>query len=358
MLPFFCSCQKAWLSRSRGPEFHGLQHRLADRCFRPHAVVLQVAVAVLVDQDAAFAAAALGQQDAGAGQSGRVVLHELHVLQRHAGPVGHGHAVAGLDRAVGGEGKHLAGATGGQHDGRRLEAEEPPAAHFHRHHAAAAAVLVQQFEGEELVESLDRRELHGGLEQRVQDVEAALVGGVPGAFLFHAAERPHGDRAVVLAAPGAAPVLQLHQFERRLLDEVLHHVLVAQPVAAADGVVEVHLQRIVGALDAGRAALGCAGVAAHRVDLGDQRDLQVRVGLGNGDRRPEAGAAGADDDHISVDGFHRFASELVCPGGGYQPEIVVGGAFAQQQHIGQRIRVPRRPGPSRGSSARRFRPPA
>jgi hypothetical protein len=69
----------------------------------PHAVVLQEAAAVLVQQHAALAAAGLGEQRAGAGQAGRVVLHELHVLQRHAGAVGERHAVARLDRAVGGE---------------------------------------------------------------------------------------------------------------------------------------------------------------------------------------------------------------------------------------------------------------
>src|SRR4029450_9463862 len=37
-------------------------------------------------------------QDAGERQAGRVVLDELHVLERRAGPVGQRHPVAGLDR--------------------------------------------------------------------------------------------------------------------------------------------------------------------------------------------------------------------------------------------------------------------
>ena len=136
----------------------------------------------------------------------------------------------------------MAAASGGHDHHGRVELEKPPAAHLHRDHAAADAVAVQQVEREKLVEAPDRRKLQRGLEQRVQDVEATLVGRVPGALFLHAAERPHGHRAVVFAAPGAAPMLQLHQFARRLADEVFDHFLVAQPVATADGVVEMHLE--------------------------------------------------------------------------------------------------------------------
>ncbi len=99
-------------------------------------------------------------------------------------------------------------------------------------------------------------------------------------------------------------MLQLHQFQRRLLDEMFHDILVAEPVAAAHRVVEVHLEGVVGAFDARGAALGGTGVAAHRVDLGNQGDLQFRVGFGNRDRRTQAGPAGPDNDNISLDAFH------------------------------------------------------
>ena len=61
-------------------------HRLVARrgLGRPEAVVLQIAVASLVEQESPFAAAGLGKQQAGARHAGRVVLHELHVTQRHA----------------------------------------------------------------------------------------------------------------------------------------------------------------------------------------------------------------------------------------------------------------------------------
>ena len=54
--------------------------------------------------------------------------------------------------------------------------------------------------------------------------------------------------AVRLAAPGTAPMLQAQQLLRGLLDERLHGVLVAQPIAAGDGVVGVLVEAVVGAM--------------------------------------------------------------------------------------------------------------
>jgi hypothetical protein len=76
----------------------------------------------------------------------------------------------------------------------------------------------------------------------VQDVESALVGRKPGALDFHPAERPHVDVAVRLAAPGTAPVLELHHFFGAVRDEIIDDVLVAEPIAARDGIVEMVLE--------------------------------------------------------------------------------------------------------------------
>ena len=72
----------------------------------------------------------------------------------------------------------------------------------------------------------------------MQHVEAGLVGGEPRALDLHAAEEAHVDVPVVLAAPRAAPMLELRHLLGAMGDEVLDHVLVAQPVAAADGIVD------------------------------------------------------------------------------------------------------------------------
>src|SRR5205085_9781465 len=92
-------------------------------------------------------------------------------------------------------------------------------------HALAAPVLDDQRRDEELVAALDLGELERCLEDRVQHVEAALVGGEAGAPGGHAAERTDADGAVRLAAPRAAPVLELPDLERRLPDEHVHDVL-------------------------------------------------------------------------------------------------------------------------------------
>ena len=177
---------------------------------------------------------------------------------------------------------------------------------FDRHHALRAAVLDHQVDAEVLVEALDRRVLDRGLEQRVQHVEAGLVGGEPGALDLHAAEGAHVGVAVVAAAPRAAPVLDLHHLFVRVRDEVLDHVLLAQPVAARHGVVEMMLQAVVRLRDRGRAAFGRHRVAAHRIDLGNERDCERRVRLGHRDGRAQTRAAGTDDRYIGLEDFqHR-----------------------------------------------------
>jgi hypothetical protein len=116
--------------RLREPVARAQFHRLGARpgVGRAQAVVLQVAVAMAVDEDGAFAAAAFGDQDAGARQGGRVVLHELHVAQRHAVAEGQRHAVAGDDAGVGVLPVHPAGAAGGQDDGAAAERTMAPLA--------------------------------------------------------------------------------------------------------------------------------------------------------------------------------------------------------------------------------------
>ena len=93
-------------------------------------------------------------------------------------------------------------------------------------------------------------------------------------------------------------MLELQQLPRRLGHEGLDGVLVAQPVAAGDGVVGVFVQGVVFASDAGRAALGRNRVAAHRVHLGDDRHAQVRISLRYRDCGAQTRAAAADHDDV------------------------------------------------------------
>ena len=284
------------------PKLHVFVARLG--LGRPQPVILQIAIAILVEQEGAFAAAGLGDQNAGAGQAGRMVLNELHVAQRHAVPVGQRHAVAGHDAAIGVLSEHAAGAAGGDHHGARMDGGEFPGRQRQHHRTLDAAVIDQQIDAEILIEALDGRELGRSLEQGVENMEAAAVSGEPGALDLHAAEGAHIDVAIGLAAPWTAPMLELHHLARAMLDEIFDDVLFAQPVAAGDRVIEMVVEAVMGLHHAGRAAFRRHRVAAHRIDLRDQRDGQIRGGLGGGDRGPQAGTASTEDQDISIKMLH------------------------------------------------------
>ena len=93
-------------------------------------------------------------------------------------------------------------------------------------------------------------------------------------------------------------MLEPEQFAWRLVDERLDCVLVAQPVAAGDGVVGVLVETVVIGGDTGCAALGGHRVAAHRIDLRNDRHPQPRIGLGYRDGGAQTGAAAPDHHYV------------------------------------------------------------
>src|SRR5690606_36449717 len=76
-------------------------------------VAFHEALAVVVAEDAALAAGALGDEDAEAVEARRVELDELHVLEREARAQGDRHAVAGAGVRVRGRLEGAAVAAGG-----------------------------------------------------------------------------------------------------------------------------------------------------------------------------------------------------------------------------------------------------
>src|SRR5579864_9157049 len=150
----------------------------------------------------------------------------------------------------------------------------------------------------------ERAVLERGLEERMQHVEAGLVGGKPRAHLSHSSERTDCYTPVGLAAPGASPMFEPQQFVGHFVDEGLDHVLVAEPIAARDGVVDVLLDSVVIADYTGGAAFGRDRVAAHRVDLRDHRDIELGIALGDSDSGAESGAAATNQENIVRRGFH------------------------------------------------------
>ena len=287
-------------------------HRAADHVARGQVlgvgrVALHEALAAGVAQDAAFAAHALGDQAAGAVDAGGMELHELHVLQAQPGAQRHAAAVAGAGMGRGRREVGAAVAAGRQHGAVRAEQVQRALGHVQGQHAPAHAVGVHdQVEREVLDEELGlvRQRL---LVQGVQDRVAGAVGGRAGALgralavvRGHAAERALVDLAVGSARERDALVLEFDDRGDRLAAHVLDGVLVAQPVRALDGVVEVEAPVVLAhvAQRGGDAALRRHGVGTGREDLADARRLQALLREPEG--RAQAGAAGADDDHVVV----------------------------------------------------------
>src|SRR5690606_8020186 len=95
-----------------------------------------------------------------------------------------------------------------------------------------------------------------------------------------------------------AVMLELDHRGHGLPAHIFDRVLVAEPVGALDRVVHVPAPVVLGhvAERGGDAALGRYGVAARRKHLGDAGGLEPC--LDHAERRAQAGAAAADDDHV------------------------------------------------------------
>src|SRR5215813_3689248 len=65
------------------PQSHRTQYRLRLRLTQ--VVILEVTIAVLVEQIAAFGACGFGDQNPGEWQARRMILDELHILERYTG---------------------------------------------------------------------------------------------------------------------------------------------------------------------------------------------------------------------------------------------------------------------------------
>ena len=234
----------------RPTRLHLLDHRSGEDVSRPELhlagqVALHVPLAVLVDEVAALSASGFRDQDAGARKARRVELDHLHVLQRDARPVGERHPVSRLDETVRREFVHATAAARREDRGLPLDRDHRPAAQVHGDDAGARTTVDDEARDEVLVEPMDAVVLHRRLEERVKDVEADLVRGVHGPFDGHAAERALAHAAVLVAGPGAAPMLEADDFLRAPGDEELDRVLVGEEVGPLDRVEGVEFEGVV-----------------------------------------------------------------------------------------------------------------
>ena len=266
---------------------HSARHHVAARqVLGVRRVALHEALAVLVDQIAALAAHALGDEHPGARHAAGVELPELHVLQRQPGAGGHSQAVAGVDESVGREQVDTAGAAGRQEHRFRLQQIELAALHLEGRDADDGAVLrvAHQVECHPFDEEL-RVGAHVLLVQRVQHRVPGAIGRRAGAHrhlraavvLRVAAERALIDLAVLEAVEGHAHVLELDHHLDGAAAHVFDRVLVAEVVGALDRVVHVPVPVVLGRIGErrGDSALCCHGVRARREDLREHRDLEL-----------------------------------------------------------------------------------
>lgn len=287
---------------------HGAGNEVARRqVLQRRRIALHEALAIAIQQNRAFAAAALGQQHARAGHAGGVELPELHVLQRDAGTRGHAQAVAGVDEGVGRCREDAARAARGQQHGLGVQFVQVAGFQLQRGHADHVALgVADQVQRHPLDEEVGLG-LHVLLVQRVQHGVARAVGGRAGAL--HgllavvggvAAEGALVDRAVGVAVERHAEVLELDHDVGRLAAHELDGVLVTQPVGALDGVVEVVVPVVLAhvAERCGNAALRGHGVRAGGEDLGQAGHVQARARQFQ--RGAHAGAAGPHDDHVEL----------------------------------------------------------
>ena len=286
------------------------RHRAADHVargevLRRRRIALHEALALRIDEIAALAARALGDEAARAVDAGRVELHELHILQRQARAQRHRVAVAGAGMGRG-RGEIGAAVAAGRQD-RRLGAEAVDRAvvHLQADDAAERAFRVaDEIDGEIFDEELAARPQRLAVE-RVQHRVAGAVGGGAGALRDalavigrHAAERPLVDLALFGARERHAPVLELIDGVGRVAAQIFDRVLVAEPVGALHGVVHVPapVVRPHIAERGGDAALRRDRVRAGRKDFGDAGGAQAR--LRAADAGAQARAARADDDDV------------------------------------------------------------
>ena len=204
-------------------------------------------------------------------------LDELEIGDARAGAIRHRDAVAGRDRRIGRLAVDLPRAAGRQqHHVRpraiasvpsscrnRAPTQRPPSTIRSTTRAWSWAVTL----GRPATRCHSARPISRPVASAACSTRRALC----------AASMRKRELAVGIAIEARAPLDQLADVARAVLDEHLHGPLVAQPVAGGDRVGGVQRRRIVGADRGGDAALRVAGVALAWLRLGQDRGRGLRA---------------------------------------------------------------------------------
>ncbi|AFH15301.1 hypothetical protein KO11_01550 [Escherichia coli KO11FL] len=113
-------------------------------------------------------------------------------------------------------------------------------------------------------------------------MEAGLIGGEPGALDFHAAEATYVDATIRATAPWASPQFQLGHFGWAVVDEIIHDILLTQPVATRYCIVKVIFEAVMILRDSGGAPFcsnGCIDSLEVRKKPGGHWIIRDLMGL-------------------------------------------------------------------------------
>ena len=265
-------------------------------------VVEEEAAALAVEQDASFAAHALGDEDPLHGRRpdhpGGMELDELHVHQLGAGVIREGVPVTRVLPAVAGDLVCLADPACREHHGAGAEDVQQALLAVVPERARDPLAVLQQ-RGERVLHVHVDALVDPMILKRADHLQARPVADVRKARITVAAEVALQDPPVLGAVEERAPGLQLPDPVRRLLGVQLGHAPVVHVLAAPHRVGEVH-PPAVALVDVGErrgdSALGHHGVRLAEERLAHQahRDARCR----RLDRRAQARAAGADHQHV------------------------------------------------------------
>ena len=157
-------------------------------------------------------------------QGGGVELHEFHVAQDRAGLPGHGNPIAVCPSRVGGVGKQMAAAAGGQH---HSSAAQPAQLAMTQHlHTAAATRFLQQLQGNGPAPPGHIGAAFNALLQQLHERQAGLILGMqhPPAAMGCL---QGGAEALPLAVQVEAQAQQVGNAARCLLHQAVHRCRLA-----------------------------------------------------------------------------------------------------------------------------------
>ena len=273
------------------------RHAIARRQVARRLVARHERLALGVQQPRAFAAQRLGQQEsrlARQHQGRRVELHELEIGNAGAAAVRHRHAVAGRHRRIRRIAIDVARAAGREQ--HRLRPRHPHAPIVGQElHAGAPAALDEQVDDAGV---RVRPDAGHGRDAPVENAADLAAGRIPRVQHTTDAVRAFdGQRELPVgtAIEARAPLHQLADESRPVLDERMHGALVAQAVAGGKRVGGVESRRIAGTDRCGNPALGMAGIAFVWLGLGQDQDLACGTEFRG---RAQARDATADDEVV------------------------------------------------------------